>query len=98
MSILVEGCYDPTLRKAHIYQVIVDTISATLDQMAELSLPFRDQKIKTLALVFTSQRSMIASTEMIQSLGSLLLLVWDDMQVKQCYRDSIEVTAHPLAT
>ena len=98
MSILFEGYYDPRLCKAYIYQVILDTISATLDKMVELSLPFRDQRVKALALVFTSQQSMVRLGEMIKSFGNLLLLVWDDMQVKRCYRDSIEVTAHPSAT
>ena len=98
MSILCEGYYDPRLRRGHIYQIIVDTINATLDKMAELSVPIEDVEDKTLARILAHQPSMLASGEMREDLGEALRLIWDETNVKRCYRDRVEVTAHASAT
>ena len=96
MSILCEGSYDPTLRKDHIYQVILDTTIATLDKMAELSIDLKGTEARNLAKTLASLSSMMMPSG--EWKGFLLPLVWDEMDVKRYYRANVEMTAHPSAT
>lgn len=98
VSILCEGNYEPELRRDHIYQVVVDTIKATLDKMAELSLPIKNPETATRSHVIQCLQLPTDNFEATEELGKALVSLWDDSGVRTCYQDSVEGTAHPSAT
>ena len=96
VSILCEGDYDPELRRDHIYQVVLNTIKATLDKMAELSLPMENPETATRPHVIHCLQ--LPTDNFGAELGKALVALWDDSGVRTCYQDSIQGTAHPSAT
>ena len=102
MSLFCEGCYDPQLRRGHIYQVVLDTTNATLDRMTELYLPMKTPHIKAFLQQethqLTSSDEKETEKEIPEELRQALVSLWNDNGVKRCYKDNVEVTAHPSAT
>ena len=102
MSIFCEGHYDPQLRRDHIYQILLDTTNATLKRMAELHLPMGIPLIEAFfqqeAYQFTSSDEKEKGKETTEELRQALVLLWNHDEVKRCYQDNVEMTAHPSAT
>ena len=102
MSVFCEGCYDPQLRRDHIYQVVLDTTNATLNRMAELHLPMENPHIKAFlqleAYQSTSSDGKETGKETPEELTQGLISLWNDDGVKRCYQENVECTAHPSAT
>lgn len=98
MSIMCEEHYDPELRRGHILQVILDTTNATLDKMAELSLPMENLGAEIRPQVTLRLQTPINSAGISEELGNALIALWDNPGVRSCYLDNIKRTAHPSAT
>ena len=97
-----EGYYDPQLRRDHIYQIVLDTTNATLNRMAELHLPMETAHIKAFlqqeAYQFTSSDEKEKGKETTEEIRQALVSLWNNDEVKRCYQDNVESTAHPSAT
>ena len=98
MSIMCEEHYDPELRRGHIWQIILDTTKATLDKMAELSLPMENLGAEIRPQVTLRLQTPINSVGISEELGNALIALWDNPGVRSCYQDNIKRTAHPSAT
>ena len=102
MSVFCEGYYDTQLRRDPIYQIVLDTTNATLNRMAELHIPMETSGIKAFlqheAYQFTSCDEREKGKEMEEELRQALVALWNDDEVKRCYQDNVETTAHPSAT
>ena len=97
MSILSEGCYDPELRRGHIYQVLLSTIKATLDKMTESFQLLEGMNTKTRPHAALYQQISTSSAEISEGFWNALVFVWEDPGVRSCYRRSVEGTAHSSA-
>lgn len=98
MSLLYEGHYDPELRRGHIYQVVLDTLDAVLDKMAESSLPLDETVTAAYAQLLLIQHTLIKIEKIPEWLQQAFISFWNDSWVRKCYHDSIEGTSHPSAT
>ena len=70
--------------------------------MAELHLPMETPHIKAFlqqeAYQFTSSDKKEKGEESTKELRQALVYLWNDDEVKRCYQDNVETTAHPSAT
>lgn len=98
MSILCEGCYDPELRRGHIYEVLLTNIKATLDKIAESSQARVTLETKARPHAALRQQISTSSAEISEDIGNALVSLCDDPGFKRCYKQSIEAIAHPSAT
>ena len=97
-----EGSYDTQVRRDHIYQIVLDTTNATLIRMAELQVPMETPGIKAFLhqeiYEVTSRDEKEKGKEIEEELRQALVALWNDDEVKRCYQDNVETTAHPSAT
>ena len=96
MSILCEGRYQASERRNYIYQIIVDTLDATLDKLSDFP-PFMEYEgfVAYTQLLSLQQVSIEDPPEWVQR---ALICLWIDPWVRECFRDYVESIVHPSAT
>ena len=98
MRTLCEGHFDPEICRGHIYQVLLTTINATLDKLAETSQTLEVLETKTRHVAILCQQFLTSGTKISEELGHRLVALWDDPGMKRCYQHNVEGISHPSAT